>query len=92
MSKVASKSKEKRAALREELYARVARGDIALVEAVKMMRKIAARSQVDYARMVGVSPRVLIELERGIGNPTMRTLAKLLAPFDLEVGVRRRAR
>jgi transcriptional regulator with XRE-family HTH domain len=55
-------------------------------------RKIAGRSQADYARLVGVSPRSLIELERGIGNPTIKTLAKILAPFDLEVGLRRRAK
>ncbi len=84
------KSKERRTALRDELYARIARGDISLVDAVKTMRKIAGRSQADYARLVGISPRILIELERGIGNPTMKTLAKILAPFDLEVSVRRR--
>lgn len=82
-------AKLRRAALRNELYERVERGDVALVEAVKMMRKIAGRSQADYARLVGVSPRVLIELERGIGNPTVKTLQKLLAPFDLELTVRR---
>ena len=40
-----------------------------LVEAVKRMRKIAGRSRAEYARLVGVSPRVLIEFERGVGNP-----------------------
>lgn len=85
-------SKERRAALRDDLYERIARDDISLVEVVKAMRKIAGRSQADYARLVGVSPRILIELERGIGNPTIKTLAKILAPFDLEVGVRRRPR
>ncbi|HVH44927.1 MAG TPA: helix-turn-helix transcriptional regulator [Labilithrix sp.] len=85
-------SKERRRALREELYERIARGDISLVDAVKTMRKVAGRSQADYAKLVGVSPRILIELERGIGNPTIKTLAKILAPFDLEVGVRRRPR
>ncbi|MBX3221078.1 MAG: helix-turn-helix transcriptional regulator [Labilithrix sp.] len=84
------RSKERRAALRDELYERIARGDISIADAVKTMRKIAGRSQADYARLVGVSPRILIELERGIGNPTLKTLAKLLAPFDLEVGLRRR--
>lgn len=79
-------------ALREAFYEQIERGDITLVEAVKTMRKIAGRSQADYARLVGISPRILIELERGIGNPTMRTLAKILAPFDLEIGVRRRAK
>lgn len=85
-------AKLKRAALRDELYERVERGDVALVEAVKMMRKIAGRSQAEYARLVGVSPRVLIEFERGIGNPTVKTLQKLLAPFGLELTVRRSRR
>ena len=81
--------KERRAALREDLYARVDRGDLSLVDAVKTMRKVAGRSQAAYATLVGVSPRVLIEFERGIGNPTMKTLQKLLAPFGLELTVRR---
>jgi len=83
-------SNEKRAALRAELYARTERGDLELREAVKMMRKIAGRSQAEYARLVGVSPRVLIEFERGMGNPTLKTLAKLLAPLGLEVTLRRK--
>lgn len=85
-------SNEKRRALREELFAQIDRGEITLVDAVKKMRKIAGKTQADYARLVGVSPRILIELERGIGNPTLKTLAKILAPFQLEVTVRRRPR
>lgn len=88
----AKRSKERRMALRDELYERIARGDITIADAVKTMRKIAGRSQPDYARIVGVSPRILIEIERGMGNPTLKTLAKILAPFDLEVGLRRRPR
>ncbi len=84
--------KAKRVAMRDELFARIDRNDIGLVEAIKIMRKVAGRSQVDYAKLVGVSPRVLIELERGIGNPTLQTLRKILAPFALDVGVRRRDR
>ena len=86
-----ARSKEHRAALREELYARIARGDLPLVDAVKMMRKVAGRTQAEYARLVDVSPRILMELERGVGNPTIKTLAKILAPFQLEVGVKLRA-
>jgi transcriptional regulator with XRE-family HTH domain len=82
-------SKEQRAALRAELYARAERGELDLREAIKMMRKIAGRSQAEYARLVGVSPRVLIEFERGIGNPTLRTLEKLLTPFGMELTLRR---
>lgn len=85
-------SNDRRRALREELFAQIDRGEITLVEAVKKMRKIAGKTQTDYARLVGVSPRILIELERGIGNPTLKTLAKILAPFQLEITVRRRPR
>ena len=88
----AEAKKAKRQTLRRELYERVGRGDITIIEAVKMMRKIADRTQIEYAHDVGVSPRVVIELERGIGNPTMKTLAKIFAPFGLELGLRRRPR
>ncbi len=82
-------TKEERATLRRELYARIDRGDIGLVEAIRTMRRIVGKSQVDYARLVGVSPRILKEIERGVGNPTMETLRKILRPFRLDVGVRR---
>jgi DNA-binding XRE family transcriptional regulator len=85
-------SKEKRDALRTELYERIARGDIGLVEAIKMMRRIAGRSQPAYAKLVGIAPRALIDFERGVGNPTVKTLEKLLAPFGLELTVRRKPR
>lgn len=91
-SKASKASKERRKALRDELYARIASGDIGLVEAVKALRKVTGRTQAEYAKLVGVSPRILMALERGVGNPTIRTLARILAPFDLEVGVRRRPR
>ncbi|NOU28257.1 MAG: helix-turn-helix transcriptional regulator [Polyangiaceae bacterium] len=78
-----------REAKRAELYERAARGELGLIEAVRMMRKIANKTQAAYAALVGVSPRVLMDFERGAGNPTLETLEKLLRPFGLEVGVRR---
>lgn len=77
--------------MREELFDRVKAGDLDLVEAVRMMRKVAGKTQAEYARLVGVSPRVLIDFERGVGNPTLATLRKLLNPFGLELTVKRRA-
>jgi transcriptional regulator with XRE-family HTH domain len=82
--------KEERIALRTQLYDRAKRADLGLVEAVRMMRKIAGKTQAEYATLVGVSPRVLIDFERGVGNPTVKTLEKILAPFNLEITVRRR--
>lgn len=48
--------------------------------------------EADYARLVGVSPRISIELERGIGNPTIKPLDKIVAAFDLEMALKRRAK
>jgi DNA-binding XRE family transcriptional regulator len=84
------KSTEDRAALRRELYDRIDRGDVGLVEAVRAMRKVAGKTQAEYARMVGISARVLIDFERGVGNPTKESLERILAPFHLELTVRRR--
>jgi DNA-binding XRE family transcriptional regulator len=81
--------KERRAALRTELYELADRGELDLRDAVRRMRKIAGKTQVEYAKLVGVSPRILIEFERGLGNPTLRTLERILAPFRLELTLRR---
>ena len=85
-------TKERRAAMRRELYELAAAGALDLRDALRRMRKIAGRTQIEYARLVGVTPRVLIEFERGIGNPTLRTLEKLFAPFSLELTLRVRER
>lgn len=80
----------RRTASRQELNERLKAGDLSLTEAVRLMRKVAGKSQADYAKLVGVSPRVLIDFERGVGNPTLQTLKKILAPFGLELTVRQR--
>jgi transcriptional regulator with XRE-family HTH domain len=81
---------EQRSELRRDLYDRIDKADIGLVEAVRIMRRITDKTQVEYARMVGVSPRILKEFERGVGNPGLKTLERILAPFNLELTVRRR--
>jgi transcriptional regulator with XRE-family HTH domain len=83
-------SRARRTAMREELYDRVKAADLDLVDAVRMMRKVAGKSQADYARLVGISPRALIDFERGVGNPTLETVQRMLEPFALELTVRRR--
>jgi putative transcriptional regulator len=81
----------RRVALRQEFYERVKRADLDLAESVRWMRKIENKSQAAYAKLVGISPRVLIDFERGVGNPTLGSLQKMLAPFGLELTVRRRS-
>lgn len=61
-----------------------------LPDTVRQMRKSIGLTQTEYARLAGVAPRVLIDLERGVGNPTLKTLEKLAAPFGLRVGLARK--
>jgi transcriptional regulator with XRE-family HTH domain len=86
----ARQNTERRETARQELYERVKRGHLDLADAVRLMRRVADKTQAEYARLVGVSPRVLIDFERGVGNPTVRTLRRMLDPFGLELTVRRR--
>jgi hypothetical protein len=51
------------------------------------MRLIARKSQVEYAKLCDVAPRVLADIEAGKGSPTVETLEKLLWPFGYRVGV-----
>jgi DNA-binding XRE family transcriptional regulator len=62
-----------------------ARADIAVL--VKTMRLAARRSQAEYARLCGVAPRVLAQIEAGRCNVQVATLEKLLRPFGYRVGV-----
>lgn len=63
-----------------------------LPETVRRMRKSIGLTQTEYAKLVGVAPRVLMDLERGVGNPTFNTLERLAAPFGLRVGLVRKDR
>lgn len=61
--------------------------ELSLGEAVRRMRAITGMSQKAYAeRIVGVSTRILAEIERDEGNPTVETLNKIGRPFGYTVG------
>jgi len=62
-------------------------GELTLGQAVRQMRKITGMSQKAYAqKIVGISPRILAEIERDAGNPTLETLNKIGRPFGYRVG------
>ncbi len=51
------------------------------------MRRIVGLTQTEYAeKVLKVYPRVLMEIERDRGNPTLETLRKIARPFGLQVG------
>jgi DNA-binding XRE family transcriptional regulator len=72
---------------KEALYADIQAGSLTLGEATRRMRKIVGMTQKDYAeKVLKIYPRVLMDIERDKGNPTLETLQKIAAPFGLVVG------
>jgi DNA-binding XRE family transcriptional regulator len=71
---------------KEALYADIEAGRLTLGQATRRMRKIVGMTQIGYAeRVLKIYPRVLMEIERDRGNPTLETLEKIAAPFGLTV-------
>lgn len=78
---------EETVAAKQALIQAIANNDLTLGQAVRRMRKISGMSQKDYAeRIVGISTRILAELELDQGNPTVQTLNKIGRPFGYTVG------
>lgn len=71
--------------LRTELYTEIDRGELSLQDAVRRMRKISRLSQPEFAAHLGVSAKVVKEIERGVGNPTVGSLNRIGQFFGLEV-------
>ena len=76
---------------RDELYAAIERGELTLQQAVKRMRAISRLTQHEFAAHRGVSVKVIKEVERGIGNPTVKTLNQIGDIFGFEVSFVRKA-
>ena len=69
-----------------ELYNALAAGKLTIGQATKAMRKITGLTQPEYAQKVlGIYPRVLMDIEKDKGNPTLETLNKIAKPFGLKV-------
>jgi DNA-binding XRE family transcriptional regulator len=78
---------------KEALYADIETGGLSLGEATRRMRKIVGMTQTEYAeKVVKIFPRVLMEIERDRGNPTLETLEKIAAPFGLTLRFVRKQR
>jgi len=71
---------------KDALYRGVATGELSIREATREMRKILGLTQAEFAKkVVKVSPRILSEFERGLGNPTLETLNSIARPFGMQV-------
>lgn len=79
-------SREEQNALRVAFYERIQRGDMTIPEAMKAMRKMTGLTQAEFAEHRGVSRRVIQDIERGTGNPTVDSLNAIAKLFGLQVG------
>ncbi len=86
MPRRAPLSREEQNARRREFYERIERGDMSIAEAMKAMRKMTGLTQAEFAAHRGVSRRVIQDIERGTGNPTVESLNSIGKLFGLQVG------
>ena len=78
---------------KEKLFKSLATGEITIGEATRRMRNIVGLTQKDYAeKVLKIYPRVLMEIEKDRGNPTLATLEKIASPFGLKIGFVRKHR
>ena len=70
---------------RERFYQDLQKGRLSLAETSRRMRELLDLDQAEYAKLIKISARTLIDLETKKGNPTLQTLEKLALPFGLEV-------
>ncbi|MDF1579981.1 MAG: XRE family transcriptional regulator [Desulfuromonadales bacterium] len=79
--------------LRRELFDAIEEGRITLAEATRMMRKVLGMNRRDYAeKVLKIGFETLQAVETGQGNPTLKTLRTIGAPFGLDVGFVRKRR
>ncbi len=84
---------EQRRAEKALLFDQLAAGTLELSETVRRLRRITGLTQAEFAaRVAGISPRVLAQIERGEGNPRLDTLRKIGRAFGLDIGFVRKPR
>ena len=59
---------------------------MSIPDAMKAMREMTGLTQEEFAAHRGVSRRVIQDIERGTGNPTVDSLNSIAKLFGLQVG------
>lgn len=79
---------EERGNLIREIHGALTEGTISMGQAVSRLRQeITGLSQARFAKLCRISERSLLQLEQDAGNPTVKTLNKVMRPFGLTVGI-----
>lgn len=79
-------TRDEQNAMRRTFYERIGQGDLTIPQALKAMREMTGLTQAEFAAHRGVSRRVIQDIERGTGNPTVESLNSIAKLFGLEVG------
>jgi len=88
VSKRINLSREEREVLVIEVTVNMLKGIMTKGEALKHLRlNLFSVNQADYAKMVGISRKVLSEIENGKGNYTEAILQKVFRPLGMVVTV-----
>ncbi|MFK5913749.1 MAG: helix-turn-helix domain-containing protein [Woeseiaceae bacterium] len=66
---------------RERFYRDLLEGRLSLAETFRRMRELLDLDQAEYAKLIKVSARTLIDLETEKSNPTLYTLKMIGKPF-----------
>ena len=85
-------TKAEREALRRTFYEAITDQPYSLGETIRKMRQILGKTQPEFASLVKVAPRIISDLERGVGNPRLDTLNRIGRLFGLGLGFQRKAR
>ena len=75
---------------RKELQDIILSGELSIGDSIRKLRKQVRLTQPKFANLVGVYPRVLLDVENDNGNPTIETRNKMLNKFGYEIGVVRK--
>jgi transcriptional regulator with XRE-family HTH domain len=79
---------EERGNLIREIHAALGDGTLTLGQTISRLRlEITGLSQAKFAKMCKISERSLLQLEQDAGNPTVKSLNKVMRPFGLTVGI-----
>jgi DNA-binding transcriptional regulator YiaG len=73
--------------VRRELMARLAAApETPIPQVIRQIRKALRFTIPEYAKICGVSPRTLQDIEREVSSPTLDTVEKLLRPLGMRAG------
>jgi DNA-binding transcriptional regulator YiaG len=73
--------------IRKDLMDRLAAApDTPIPQVIREIRKTLRFTIPEYAKICGVSPRTLQDIERAVSSPTLDTVEKLLRPMGMRAG------